>query len=58
MEEILSVIIGFFAAQIITNETLIFKYKCEDKSKLSEDDYRYDKSYKYELTFWDKTTQL
>lgn len=57
-EEILSVMIGLFATQIITNATLIFKYKREDKSKLSEEDYRYDESYKNKLTFWDKTTEL
>lgn len=58
IEEILSVIIGLFAAQIITNVTLIFKYKHEDKSKLSEEDYRYDESYKGTVTFCDKTTPL
>ena len=56
--EILSVIIGLLVAHIITNITLIFKYRHEDESKLSEDDYHYDDSYKSILAFKEKKTVL
>ncbi len=58
MTEILSVIIGLLAAHVIKNVTLIFRYKHEDKSKLSEEDYTYDKKYLSDLTFCDKKTKL
>ncbi len=58
VEEILSVIIGLFATQIITNATLILKYKHEDKSKLSEEDYKYDEKYRSVLTIGKKKTKL
>ena len=56
--EILSIVIGLLAAQIITNFTLIIKYCHEDASKLSEEDYCYDNSYNFRLQFEDKTTEL